>query len=92
MTYTTPTPLISVIMPCLNGERHIQAAIDSVLTQTFDSFEFFVAISSTTHLLTVTRFEGRDHFDADAIRARSEPYRWMRIVERTAAFYQDEPS
>ncbi|MHB1332220.1 MAG: glycosyltransferase family 2 protein [Sulfuriferula sp.] len=42
MTYTTPTPLISVIMPCLNGERHIQAAIDSVLAQTFGDFELIV--------------------------------------------------
>ena len=92
MTHTTPPPPISVIMPCLNGERHIQAAIDSVLTQTFDSFEFLVAINSTAHLLTMTRFEGRDHFDADAIRARPEPYRWMHIAEWAAAFYQDKPS
>ena len=36
------TPLVSVIMPCLNGERHIQSAIDSVLAQTFDDFELIV--------------------------------------------------
>lgn len=48
MTYTTPTPLISVIMPCLNGERHILAAIDSVLAQTFDDFELIVVDNGST--------------------------------------------
>ena len=92
MTYAIPTPLISVIMPCLNAKRHIQAAFDSLLAQTFDDFELILVVNSTTHLLTAARFEGRDHFDADAIRARPEPYRWMRIVERAAAFYQDKLS
>ena len=94
MTYAnaTPTPLISVIMPCLNGKRHIQAAFDSLLAQTFDDFELILVVNSTTHLLTAARFEGRDRFDADTIRARPEPYRWMRIVERAAAFYQDKLS
>lgn len=92
MTSTTPTPLISVIMPCLNGKRHIQAAFDSLLAQTFNDFELIVVVNNTTHLLTAAQFEGRDRFDADAIRARPEPYRWMRIVERAAAFYQDKLS
>ena len=47
MTYTTP-PLISIIMPCLNGERHIQTAIDSVLAQTFDDFELIVVDNGST--------------------------------------------
>lgn len=42
------TPLVSVIMPCLNGERHIQAAIDSVLAQTFDDFELIVVDNGST--------------------------------------------
>jgi len=37
----------------------------------------------------VRYFEGRDHFDADAIRAKPEPYRWMHIAERVAALYQE---
>ena len=41
-------PLISVIMPCLNGERHIQAAIDSVLAQTFDDYELIVVDNGST--------------------------------------------
>lgn len=44
---TTP-PLISIIMPCLNGERHIQAAIDSVLAQTCDDFDLIVVDNGST--------------------------------------------
>ena len=41
-------PLVSVIMPCLNGERHIQMAIDSVLVQTCDDFELIVVDNGST--------------------------------------------
>lgn len=41
-------PLVSVIMPCLNAERHIQMAIDSVLAQTFDDFELIVVDNGST--------------------------------------------
>ena len=41
-------PHISIIMPCLNGERHIQAAIDSVLAQTFGDFELIVVDNGST--------------------------------------------
>lgn len=39
---------ISVVMPCLDGERHIQAAIDSVLAQTFHDFELIVVDNGST--------------------------------------------
>lgn len=42
------TPLISIIMPCLNGERHIQTAINSVLAQTFGDFELIVVDNGST--------------------------------------------
>lgn len=42
------TPTISVIMPCLNGERHIQAAIDCVLGQTLTNFELIVVDNGST--------------------------------------------
>jgi glycosyltransferase involved in cell wall biosynthesis len=45
MMFTTQ---ISIIMPCHNGMRHIQAAIDSVLTQTFDDFELIVVDNGST--------------------------------------------
>lgn len=37
----------------------------------------------------VRYFEGRDTFDVAAIRARPEPYRWLHIAERVAAFYKE---
>ena len=37
----------------------------------------------------VRYFDGCDCFDAAAIRARPEPYRWVHIAERVATFYQD---
>jgi glycosyltransferase involved in cell wall biosynthesis len=42
------TPIVSIIMPCLNGERHIKATIDSVLAQTFDDFELIVVDNGST--------------------------------------------
>src|SRR5687768_15886944 len=35
-------PLVSVIMPAYNAEKYIQQAIDSVLTQTFTSWELII--------------------------------------------------
>jgi len=42
------TPLVSIIMPCLNGEQHIQTAINSVLAQTLDDFELIVVDNGST--------------------------------------------
>ena len=33
------TPLVSVIMNCLNGEQYLREAIDSVYAQTYDNWE-----------------------------------------------------
>lgn len=41
-------PLISIIMPCLNGEQHIQTAIDSVLAQSCGDFELIVVDNGST--------------------------------------------
>lgn len=35
-------PLISVLMPVYNCDEYVQAAIDSILTQTFRDFEFII--------------------------------------------------
>lgn len=48
MTNTIQAPLISIIMPCLNGEQHIQMAIDSVLAQTLKDFELIVVDNGST--------------------------------------------
>lgn len=53
---------------------------NGILVQTHDAKGIEAAL--------VRYFEGRDQFDADAIRAKPEPYRWMHIAERVAALYQ----
>jgi len=48
-------PIISVIMPVYNGEKFLQQAIDSILSQTFADFEFIIvndgSIDSTKQIL-----------------------------------------
>lgn len=43
MIYQHPiSPMISVIMPAYNAEKYIKEAINSVLRQTYDNFEFII--------------------------------------------------
>jgi len=42
------SPTISVIMPVYNGERFLQQAIDSILSQTFADFEFIIINDGST--------------------------------------------
>lgn len=41
-------PTISIIMPCLNAERHIKAAVASVLGQRFSDFELLIVDNGST--------------------------------------------
>lgn len=38
----SPHPVISVLMPAYNAEKHIALAIESILSQTFADFEFII--------------------------------------------------
>ena len=39
---TSSAPIVSVLLPVYNGERHLQLALDSILHQTFTDFEFLI--------------------------------------------------
>src|SRR5882672_2841702 len=41
-------PAVSVGMPVYNGERHLHAAIDSILAQTLQDFELIIADNAST--------------------------------------------
>jgi glycosyltransferase involved in cell wall biosynthesis len=41
-------PLISVVLPVYNGERHLAETIESVLTQTYDPFELVIVDDGST--------------------------------------------
>ncbi|HEY4874764.1 MAG TPA: glycosyltransferase [Puia sp.] len=41
-------PIISVIMPVYNGEKFLKDAIESILTQTFQDFEFIIINDGST--------------------------------------------
>ncbi len=41
-------PLLSVVMPVFNQERYVQAAVDSVLRQSFTDFEFVIVDDGST--------------------------------------------
>ena len=41
-------PAISVVMPVFNGEKYLKEAIDSVINQTFNDFEFIIVNDGST--------------------------------------------
>jgi len=41
-------PLVSVLMPVYNGEKYLNEAIDSILSQTYSDFEFIIVNDGST--------------------------------------------
>ena len=41
-------PVVSVLMPVFNGEKYLAEAIESILNQTFDDFEFLIINDGST--------------------------------------------
>jgi glycosyltransferase involved in cell wall biosynthesis len=56
------SPKVSVLMPVFNGEPFVAAAIDSILSQTFDDFEFIILddASSDGSRRVLADYERRD--------------------------------
>lgn len=48
MNKNTKTPLVSVLMPVYNGEKYLNEVIESVLNQTYTSFEFIIINDGST--------------------------------------------
>ena len=42
------SPLVSVLMPVYNGEKYLKEAIDSILNQTYNNFEFIIINDGST--------------------------------------------
>ena len=42
------TPMITVGMPVYNGDKYIEQAIESILSQTFGDFEFLISDNAST--------------------------------------------
>lgn len=41
-------PLVSVLMPVYNGQEHLEEAIESILNQTYENFEFLILNDGST--------------------------------------------
>lgn len=48
ITNTPPSPKVSIGLPVFNGELHIQAALDSILRQSFTDFELIISDNAST--------------------------------------------
>ncbi|MEX1027956.1 MAG: glycosyltransferase [Candidatus Paceibacterota bacterium] len=44
----TPSPLISVVMPVYNRKKYLSLAVESILQQSFDDFEFIIIDDGST--------------------------------------------
>lgn len=80
--------LLSVIMPVYNGEKYLAAAIESVLSQTYSHFEFFIVDDASTDQTNqiITQYAKQDsrifhlanEHNAKQSEARNQPIRKAR--------------
>jgi glycosyltransferase involved in cell wall biosynthesis len=88
-TITLSRPLVSVCMPAHNGERWIEAAIESVLAQTYQNFELVISDDGS---IDATAEIGRSYGDP-RIRVEVTPWKldaisnWNRSVLLARAEY-----
>jgi len=57
-----PVPHISIVMPVWNGEKYLGEAIDSILAQTFEDFEFLILDDGSTDGTSaiLSKYEAQD--------------------------------
>ena len=62
MTNLKDAPRLTIGLPVFNGENYIEAAIRSILAQTFDDFELLISDNASTDLTAeiCTRFSAND--------------------------------
>lgn len=60
-------PLVSVIMPVFNEREHLAASIESILQQTYSSFEFLIGNDGSTERETLNCLDKYNHKDSRII-------------------------
>jgi glycosyltransferase involved in cell wall biosynthesis len=48
MNSPSASPIVTVLLPVYNGERYLREAIESILTQTLESFELLIVDDGST--------------------------------------------
>jgi len=48
MALCAQPPIVTVLLPVYNGERYLREAVESILTQTLESFELLIVDDGST--------------------------------------------
>ena len=84
-------PPIAIGMPVYNGEKYIEAAINSILGQTYGDFEYFISDNASTDrtqeiCLTYASRDGRIHYSRNATNLGAAP-NYNRVFQLSSSEY-----